>query len=271
MGSLAQRPKSTTFRLYGYRYLIWVLTIHDFMAQHLDSMLGALWSILKPLVLIGLYAFVFSVVVGPTVTLGGKSVNFGLFLFAGMLPWSAIQESVQRSANVFIDQVSLVRHHTIPLAIYPLAVVLSSTISGIFVIMVFVLFKLFLTGEISSHGILLLLVIPLQIIFSYGYSLLVSTLNVFSRDVYHVSTTVLAVLFFTSPIIFPPGDLPEAARELMWLNPLTGYVLAYRDLLLMDRLPGLGAVVSILLFTTLSLLVGVLVHAKMRKQIVDRA
>ncbi len=253
------------------RYLVQVLSANDFRSQYVDSTLGILWSIVKPLVMIGLYAVVFSAVITPTVTLDGRPLNFGLFIFAGMLPWTAIQESVQRSTTVFIDQSSLVRHHTVPLNIYPFAIVLSSTISALFIVIVFTLIKILMAGGFPAYSGLLLLVIPVQVLFCFGFSLLVSTLNVFIRDISHATATFLTVLFFTSPIIFPPESIPDSALKLMWLNPLTGFVFIYRDILLLNRLPSLPAIASILLFTVLSLFAGIFMYLRTRRQIVDWA
>ncbi len=258
-------------KLLKHRYLIRVLSVHDFRSQYVDSVLGVLWSMLKPLVLIGLYAAVFSAVIASTVTIDGARLNFGLFLFAGMLPWTAVQESVQRAVTVYTDQSSLVKQHTVPLYIYPLAIVISSTISAIFVIVVYIAVKVSLAGGFPRWSFFLLVVIPIQILFCYGLSILVSTLNVFVRDISHVTTTFLAVLFFTSPIIFPPDSLPATAKALMWLNPLTGFVHVYRDILLMDRVPSVAAMASVVLFAACSLLAGVFIYFRSRRQIVDWA
>ncbi|UCG38334.1 MAG: ABC transporter permease, partial [bacterium] len=239
--------------------------------QYVDSLLGVLWSMLKPLALIGLYALVFSKVITPTVTVDGAPINFGLFLFAGMLPWTAVQESSQRSCTVFTDQSSLVRHHTVPLSMYPLAIVLSSTLSTLVIVLVFILVKVTVSGSFPALSLLLLPVIPVQVLFCFGISLTVSILNVFIRDISHLTTTVLTVLFFTSPIIFPPGSLPVPVLKLMWLNPLTGYVFLYRDLLLLDRLPSAPTMISVVLVTAASIAAGAALYRRSHRRIVDWA
>lgn len=252
-----------------HRHLIFTLSVHDFRSQYLGSVLGFFWSLIKPLVLIGVYALVFSWVVTPTTSGQGKPLNFGLYIFAGMLPWLAIQESLQRGTTVFVDQSHLIRHHAIPLYLIPFHIVLSATVSEIMALMVFLLIKGLIDQNITSYCVLIMALIPIQIIFCYGMALMVATLTVFLRDFSHLTTTILFVWFFTSPIVFPLESLPAYLQRIIWFNPLTGLTEIYRDLLLVGRLPAVPAVASFLFFTVLSMVVGLSFYYKSRKEIVD--
>jgi len=255
----------------AHGHLMWALSVHDFRYQYVDSLLGVLWSMIKPFVLIAVYVFVFSTIIAPTTTLDGQPVNFGLYLFAGMLPWIAIQDSVQRSATVFTDQASLIRHHRIPLFIFPFSIVLSSTISALFIVAMYIIIKGILAGGVSFHALFLVVLIPIQVAFCCGLSLVVSTLNVVVRDISHAAATFMTVLFFTSPVIFPAESISHVVRQLMWLNPLTGFTYAYRDLLLLGRTPSIQAVIAVVCFTVLAVSAGFFLHARMYREIVDRA
>ena len=102
------------------RHFFIALSVHDFKAQYLGSIFGFVWAVIEPLALIGIYTAVFSFVVAPVTDMNGNQVNFGLFLFSGMLPWLAVQVSLQRGATVFVDLAHIVRHHSIPLNQLPL-------------------------------------------------------------------------------------------------------------------------------------------------------
>jgi len=136
-------------------------------------------------------------------------------------------------------------------------------------VIAFVLIKLISSGTISYHGIFLFLLIPLQVMFCYGMALIIATLNVFVRDIAHLTTTVLFVWFFTSPIIFPLSTLSSSMQKIMWLNPLTCLIEIYRDLMLFERLPSLTAVMVFVGFTVFFLLFALLLFKKAEKTIVD--
>jgi ABC-type polysaccharide/polyol phosphate export permease len=251
------------------RHFFIALSVHDFKAQYLGSIFGFVWAVIEPLALIGIYTAVFSFVVAPVTDMNGNQVNFGLFLFSGMLPWLAVQVSLQRGATVFVDLAHIVRHHSIPLNQLPLNIVLSATASQIMAVIAFVLIKLISSGAISYHGIFLFFLIPLQVLFCYGMALILATLNVFVRDIAHLTTTVLFVWFFTSPIIFPLSTLSSSMQKIMWLNPLTCLIEIYRDLMLFERLPSLTAVMVFVGFTVFFLLFALLLFKKAEKTIVD--
>ncbi len=251
-----------------YRNLIWTLAVHDFRSQYLDSILGFFWSWIKPLVIAGVYVLIFSSVNPPTDPTTGASVRFGLYVFAGMLPWFILQESLQRGSTVLIDYAHLVRHHTLPLYILPMQIVLSATGSGVMAIIVFVILKSFLSGLPDWHSLLLLVFLPLQILFCSGLSLIVSTTTVFIRDISHMTAAFLTVWFFASPIVFPLEGLPWILQQ-PWLNPMVSLTQIYRDILLFQRIPDVSIIVCFCGFTLLSLMIGSYFYQKTHREIVD--
>ncbi|MCP5054857.1 MAG: ABC transporter permease [bacterium] len=256
-------------QLVTHRNLFLELSIHDFHAQYLGSVLGFFWSIIKPLALIGVYAVIFSSVMAPVTSQQGEPINFGMFLFAGMLPWLAIQESLQRGATVFIDFAHLVRHHAIPLNLLPLTIVLSATASQIIAVIAFILIKLVVAQSISYHLLLVLALIPVQLLFCYGLALSIAVLNVFLRDFSHLTTTVLFIWFFTSPIVYPLASLPATLQKCMWVNPLTSLIDIYRQPLLFESFPSMAAIFIFIGFSVLFLFTGLFLFNKTNKSIVD--
>ncbi len=251
-----------------HRYLILTLAIHDFKSQYMDSVLGFLWSWIKPLVLAGIYVFIFSSVVFSAELKTGKSYHFGLYVFAGMLPWFTLQESLQRSTNVLIDYAHLIRHHTMPIYILPLHLVFSSACSGIMAICVFLVVSSILVGLPGFHALLLFFVLPVQLLFYMGLSLAVSTVTVFIRDITHLIAAFLTIWFFSSPIVFPLEKLPWFLQS-PWLNPLVSLTQIYRDLLLFQNIPSVETIAAFSFFTTLSLMVGSFCYLRTHREIVD--
>lgn len=256
-------------QLIKHRHFFIALSIHDFNAQYLGSLLGFFWSIIKPLALIGIYSIVFSSVVAPVTDKQGESLNFGLFLFAGMLPWLAIQESLQRGSTVFVDLAHLVKHHPLPLSLLPFNIVLSATASQLIAVIAFIMIKLIINQSISFHLILILGLIPIQVVFCYGLALTIAILTIFLRDFSHLTTTVLFVWFFTSPIVFPLESLPITLQKLMWFNPLTSLIEIYRHLLLFECFPSIKAILIFIAFSVFFLFTGLFLFNKTKEVIVD--
>lgn len=250
------------------RFLIWTLSFYDFRSQYLGSMLGFLWAMIKPLVMAGIYVLIFSSVIPPENGSAGSASQFGLYVFAGMLPWFVIQESVQRGSTVLIDQAHLVRHHNMPLHILPLHIVISATVSGLYAIIVFMAAKLFFVHEINPFFLLIVFALPVQILFCWGLAMLISTANVFIRDISHLTMAMLTIWFFASPIVFAVDNLPWYLT-LPWLNPLVSLTAIYRDLLLFQRIPHLADIIFFSLHTLVVLTVGTVFYQKTYREVVD--
>ncbi len=250
-------------------YLIWVLSAHDFSSQYLDSVLGFIWALLKPLALAGCYAIVFTAVVPQSEGVPTSRLSYGFFLFAGMIPWFVVQESLQRGTLVFIDHHSLVRHHAIPLYFFPLHIILSASASGILALLVLTVLKVIVYHSLSWHLLAFLWVLPLQVIFCFGFTLITATLTVFIRDIYHLTTTVLYILLFASPILFPFEMMPAYIRKWIWLNPITSVTVIYRDLFLFGKSPSSLALTHFITFACVSLIIGIILYRRTSKNIVD--
>lgn len=270
MPNTLQKPvRPALFALSRNWYLLKILTLSDLRNQHIGSVLGGVWFIIKPLVLIGVYTMVFSAAVTSLSGFQGRSLTYGLFIFAGMLPWLFIQESTHRGATIIVDSAQLIRHHALPLGLLPLHVVLAVTLSQLVGVLVFVAIKWILTSHISPYALLILVIIPVQIVFCFGLALTVAIMNVFLRDISHFTTTALVVWFFASPIVFPMDRFSGIVKNLMWFNPMTGLTEIYRDLLLVGRLPSVAAVGSFSFFAILLALIGLRLYYQTHDAIVD--
>jgi ABC-type polysaccharide/polyol phosphate export permease len=156
-----------------------------------------------------------------------------------------------------------------PLSLLPLHIVLSTVISQSIAIIVYLIFQWTLTGSITFHVIFILVVIPFQILFCFGITLVLATLNVFLRDISHLTTTLLFVWFFTSPIVYPLERLSGLLRDLLWLNPLTSLTVIYRDLLLFGRFPTALAVTYFVFSSVVLVLCGFTLYRRTHRVIVD--
>jgi lipopolysaccharide transport system permease protein len=208
-------------------FLLRELVRRDFQGRYAGSLLGFVWSFVQPLFLLGLYYFVFGTVL--KVRLEGEgTASFGLFLFAGLLPWMAVQEGVSRGTTAVTDNAVLVKKLTFPSEILVLAVALAALVHEGIAALVF-LVAVALLGQLAPGSLPWLLVaLPLQMGLTLGLGLLLASLNVLFRDISQILGMVLMAWFFLTPIVYPMSQVPEWLQPWIAANPLTVLVSLYR-------------------------------------------
>jgi ABC-2 type transport system permease protein len=243
-----------------YRRSLWILTTRDLKVRYSTSALGYLWSILDPLVMAGIYWFVFTQVFQRTV----GHEPYIVFLLTGLLPWMWFTGAISDSTRAFTKEAKLIRSTTIPRTIWVARLVLSKGIefvASIPVLAIFVLFSLTSQHPASVHveALWWLLAIPLQAGLTLGIGLLVAPLVVFFRDLERAVKLVLRFLFYASPIIYGLHDLPPEFRFWGAFNPLSGIFSLYRSAFFPEQFDAFAVLISAGM-TVLFLVVGYLVY-----------
>jgi len=249
-------------------FLLKELVKRDFQGRYAGSLLGFLWSFVQPLWLLGLYSFVFSTVMRVSLV-GERTDNFGLFLFAGLLPWMAIQEGVMRSATAITDNANLVKKLSFPPEILLAAVVLAALLHEAIAAAVFVLVLTLIGALHPASLVLLVLAVPVQVLLTFGFGLLLAPLHVLFRDTAQLIGMVLGGWFFVTPIVYPLGLVPERFLPLIELNPLTALVGLYRQALLGGGLQLTLPVAWLVLFSLLLSAAGLAIFRRLRTTFAD--
>ena len=211
----------------GLRYyfdLIEVLTKKEIKVRYKNSALGYLWSIANPLLYSLIFYFVFKVIMRFQIK------DYTLFLITGLFPWQWVSNSVLSSAGVFLGNTSLIKKVIFPRLFLPLALVLNDAFHFFMSIPVIIIFLL-LYGKspyISWVYLIPLLSIPTFFVI-YGMSLIVSSLNVFFRDLQYIMNLILTILFYLTPIFYTIDYVPEKYRTLVYLNPFTSMINSWRE------------------------------------------
>lgn len=241
-----------------YRRSLWLLTTRDLKVRYSTSALGYVWSILDPLVMAGIYWFVFTQVFDR----GAGHPPYILFLLTALLPWMWFTGSVSDATRAFTREAKLIRSTTIPRTIWVARLVLSKGVEfmlAIPVLAVFFLATIPLGATLHVEALWWLLAIPLQAALTLGIGLLVAPLVVFFRDLERAVKLVLRFLFYASPIVYGLGDLPEEFRFWGSFNPLAGIFSLYRSAFFPQELDWFAVAISGGM-TLLFLLVGFLVY-----------
>ena len=237
--------------------LLRTLVRRDLEARYKGSVLGNLWPLVNQLSQLLIYTYVFSIVLKVKLSLKGlpeNNITFGLWLFAGLLPWMAFTGGLVQATGAVVGQPNLVKKVVFPLALLPLVPIISTFIESAFGLM-----ALIVLIAVSSHtlhstlGLLPLVWLP-QLLLTAGLGYFTAGLTVFLRDIPQTLGVVLNLWFYLTPIVYPASVIPEAWRGwVFWLNPLAAIAEVYRDLVLVGEVRhwgewGVATVVSILLF-----------------------
>jgi len=237
-----------------YRHSLWLLTQRDLRVRYSTSMLGYFWSILDPLVMAGIYWFVFTQVFQRSV---GEQ-PYIVFLLSALLPWMWFNGTISDATRAFLREAKLIRSTRIPRTIWVNRLVLSKGIEFLASIPVLVLFAILYGAQLSADAVLFPLAILIQTVLTAGVGLLVAPLVVFFRDLERAVKLVLRFLFYASPIIYGTANLPEGLHFWAAFNPLSGIFSLYRAAFFPGQLDwfmvGVSAVIS-LAFLFLGMLV----------------
>jgi lipopolysaccharide transport system permease protein len=237
--------------LFRYRELIRNLVLKDLKLKYRDSVLGFLWSLANPLLLILVYSFVFGHI------LRGGPPNFAYFLMVGILPWNFFAQSLMMSTGSIVDNGNLIRKVALPMEVFPIATVLFNLAQYLFALTVFFpMALLFFKVSPSWSWIAFLPLLALHVFFTLGVCLIVSTATVFYRDVRHFTEILLALLFWLTPIIYDTETVSRSLRTVLYLNPFSYFILAYQDVLYHNIFSAFDRVITLTLLTLLSLFSG---------------
>jgi lipopolysaccharide transport system permease protein len=252
-----QERKRINRQLQQYVDLIKVVTQKELKVRYRSSVFGYMWSIGHPLA----FAFVFFVAFKVVMKIQMK--DYVLFLIAGLFPWQWFSNSVNLSPTVFLGNASLIKKVNFPRNVIPFAMVLQDMIHFLFSIPVIVLFIYIYqrSPDLSwFYGVPLLL--GIQFLMTYGFSLLISSLNLFFRDLERLISIFTTLLFYFTPIIYPETMIPERYQRLIYLNPLSALMTSWRNLFLNGTLDPVSLIVS-LVYSGSVFLIGYTVYKKL--------
>lgn len=223
-------------QIWAYRFLLSNLVLRDLKLRYKNSVLGFLWSLVNPMLLMLVFTVVF------TVMLPNLSVpKYPVFVMCGVLPWNFFSTAVMSSIHAVPQNGHLIKKVYFPLEILPLSTVLSNFVN--FCLAFIVLFVMVLVFRVPVRPAILLLpvIMLVQLLFTSGVSMFLATLNVFYRDTGVIMEVLMQAWFFLTPVFYPLEMLPEwgmvlgvelPIRRLLYiLNPMASIIASYRSVL----------------------------------------
>jgi lipopolysaccharide transport system permease protein len=243
---------------------------NDLRGRYVGSTLGLFWNVIHPLVQISIYTLIFSQLMNAR--LGGNSspYAFSIYLCAGLLPWGAFAEVINRCTAVFWDNANLVKKITFPKVLLHTYIVVAGAANLAIVAAVFLVF-LWYVGMLPPAAQLFVWIafLGLQLLFALGIGFLTSVLNVFFRDVAQFTAIFLQIWFWLTPIVYVADVLPPSARELLRYNVMYHFTSVQQALIVRWELPPLAEAVFLLEVSLGTLLLGLVCFRCLRQLIPD--
>jgi ABC-type polysaccharide/polyol phosphate export permease len=255
--------------LLRYRELFANLFRRDFQAKYKGSLLGVLWSLLNPLVLLGVYLVVFGLIFQ-----NKKIEHYPVYLLAGLSCWIFFSVSLQSASRSMVDSAELIKKVRFPRQLVAFSMVATQAVTfGLMLVILIVLSLVFVPDARTTVWA----AIPLAVVFAAfvaGLALLVACLNVLFRDVEHVLTAALLPWFFLTPILWNASTLPDKAKShgtlvkvLLWGNPIAPPIAAVRDAIWSGHLPRAAEVIYLLVAAVVALALGAYVFTRVDDRI----
>ena len=227
----ARKKRPLLKMLWGYHELLFFLSWRDILVRYKQTVLGLLWAIIRPFLLM----LVFTLLFGKVLNLENQTdIPYPLIVFAGLLPWQFFSSSVQQISDSLVQNANLIAKVYFPRLIIPLSSMVTSFVD--FLISAFMLVMLMIWFQYTpDYKVLYLPVFVLVfLMFSFGMGLFIATLNVTYRDFRYIIPFVIQLGFYISPVGFDLAVIPEQWRLLYSLNPLVGIIEGFRFCLLSD-------------------------------------
>lgn len=270
-------PKSAVFEalanFHRRRWLIRYFLQRQISRDYQRSFLGFAWAFLGPLLMIGLLTLVFSKAVGLRFRLveGAGDLNFGLYLYCGLLPFLTYSESLSKSINSVRSSAGLIQKVMFPMEFLPFTTAVTSLIDKLFGLTALLAVVLLLQHGLEWTTLLLPIILVPQLLFILGLSYLMAVIGTFLPDVREIMRAVVRATFFLTPIIWPADRVPQdsALRPLVDYNPLAFLVSAYRDLILFGKLPDLLPTVLFSVFAAILFAFGFTLFVRLKSRFVD--
>lgn len=236
--------------LYKYKNLINELVNRDIKKKYRRSILGILWSMLNPLLMMLITAMVFSNLFRFEIK------NFALYLLTGQIIFTFYAEATNFAMGSILENGHLIKKVYVPKYLFPLSRVTSSAVNLLFTLPA-MLAIILVTGQTISFKILFC-IIPLVLLFIFclGMGLFLSALAVYFRDMFHLYGVALTALNYATPIFYPENIIPVQYQWIVHCNPIYYYLKMFREVVYSNQIPDINIIIICFFISIIALIIG---------------
>ncbi|HKT44105.1 MAG TPA: ABC transporter permease [Gaiellaceae bacterium] len=248
--------------LLRYRELFGNLFRRDLQAKYRGSALGVLWTIVNPIMLMGVYLLVFSVMWN---TRFSAVHHYPLFLLSGLAVWTFFAAALQSATRSMLDNANLIRKIRFPRQLVPLSVVGAHLVSFAAMLLILLVLNGILLPRVRATELLAIPLAVLVVGVISGLALTLASLNVLFRDVEFIVAAALVPWFFLTPVIYPLSQFAshhKVVAVIHWVNPLSPAVQAVRAPLFLGTMPFWGDALYLVVACVVALALGAFVFTR---------
>jgi lipopolysaccharide transport system permease protein len=243
--------RATAAAVLHYRQLIRSLVAKDLKLKYRGSVLGFLWSLVNPLLMLGVYTLAF------TYIMKVRGEGFVFLLLLGILAWNFFVGSLVMSTGAIVDNAGLLKSVLFPRAVLPIASVMFNfaqyvLTAAVLIPVMLLVYRVPITPLIVLYPFFLLL----QLVFITGLALALSAAAAHLRDTRHLLDIALQVLFWTTPIVWSLSLVPDKYQRLVLLSPMSSFVVAYQRIFYYGVWPGQEVTAVAVLYALAALAIG---------------
>ncbi len=239
-------------------------------AKYRGSMFGMFWAVLTPLIMLGVYTFVFTVIFdrGWKDQLEGKT-NYALFLYMGLVCHQFLSECINRGPNLIHENKTYVKRIIFPLDALPWVFTATACFGLVVNYSILLILSLIIYGLPPITVLLMPLVFIPLIFFGLGIIYLFAAIGVYVRDLRQVSMLLVSLFLFGTPIFYPLQAVPESMRWIFTLNPLATIVTQGREMTFFGNLPQFDLIALVWLQTLVFVVVSSFIFSRLRQSFAD--
>lgn len=250
--------------IWQYRDMIVSLVKRDIKIRYKGSVLGFLWMFLNPLLQLGVYTIVFTVIMRNGIE------DFPLFLFVALVPWQFFSTCLSAGTNVVFVQKELVKKIYFPREVLPIAFTIAQFVNMVLCYGIVILVAVISGVQVELKAWLYLpLIMLVEFLLCLGITYLVSALTVYFRDLEHILGVFTMVWMYLTPVIYPVEMVPEKYVDLFYLNPMTPITIAYRDILYYGQCPKSGPLMIAIIMGVAMVVIGHITFGKLQKRFAE--
>ncbi len=226
--------------IWDYRHLIKIIAISDFKLRYKNSVLGFLWSLIEPLLMLTVLYIVFTSFMRVNIE------HYQLFLLMGIISWNMLSRGTTMSLNSILGKPSLVKKVYFPREVLVISSCITALLMTLLEFMVFGIFMLVFPVVPGITIVYFPAILFIEFLLVLGLSFALSALNVYYRDIQYIWAVILQAGFFAAPIIYPVSIIPEKYLWIIKLNPMTHIIDMLRGSAIYSTSPDAGDAVFII-------------------------
>ena len=230
----------------------------EIRGKYKGSFLGILWSFLNPLLMVAVYAIVFPYIMRI------KTDNYLQFLICGFIPWNFFTVAINQGIISVRTNAGIIKKVYFPREILPISVAASGLVNFFISSLIILVFCFFGGLGISWHIILLPFIAVLQFFITLGLIFAFSAINVYVKDTEYIIQFFINMAFYATPILYPTSMF-KSMEWILYLNPFTHFIEAYRDIFMYHQLPSIVSFIFMMIISLIVFYVGLIIFRKLEK------